>query len=350
MNRFYSLPVKEIRRITPKSVTVSFSIPKELENTFPFSAGQHITIKKEFHGTELRRSYSICTSPKSKELKIGVKKVNDGAFSRFINSELREGDVLEVHPPEGRFVFHPDADAQRNIMAFAAGSGITPIMSIMRTVLEEEPKSTFVLVYGNKNLTETMFYDDIAALLKTYPERLTVHFVYSQAQEEQALFGRIERATVNYLLKNKHPEQRFDAFYLCGPEGMITTVTNVLQEHGVAKEQLFFELFVPSAAGKEINLNIPGKTNVTVILEGVETSFVMDKKQCVLDAVLAHHLDAPYSCQGGICSSCMARLKEGKVKLAKNQILTDSDLAEGLTLTCQAHPITDRIIVDYDDV
>ncbi|MCB0376373.1 MAG: flavodoxin reductase, partial [Sinomicrobium sp.] len=284
MNRFYPLTVKTIERITPRAVTVAFRIPETLNEKFLFTAGQYITIKKELNGAELRRSYSVCTSPKSGELKIGVKKTDSGVFSRYVNSALREGDVLEVHPPEGRFVFIPEKDKERRIMAFAAGSGITPVMSIMKTVLEEEPQSSFVLVYGNKSVTETMFYEELLQLTKTYPRRLSVHNVYSESREENALFGRIDRAVVNYVLKNRHKDQAFDAFYLCGPEVMIHTVTEVLQDNSIEKERIFFELFTSPEMQQEIPPDTEGKTHVTVVLDNMETSFVMDKKQRILDA------------------------------------------------------------------
>ncbi len=349
MGAFYKLPVKEITRITPNSVTMSFDIPNELKNTFSFTAGQYITIKKELGGKEIRRSYSICSSPKRNDLQIGIKKVRDGLFSRYANHDVKVGDVLEVHPPEGRFVFHADASKTRNVIAFACGSGITPIMSIAKTVLEDEPNSNFVLVYGNKSVTETMFYEEIASLLKMYPNRFTVHFMFSQVREDDALFGRIERSTVNFIIKNKYENTTFDAFYLCGPEMMINTVSKTLQENGIDKNSIYFELFT-SSDDKKIEENLDGKAKVTVLLDDEERSFVMDKSKRILDAALREGLDAPYSCQGGVCSTCLAKLKEGKVKMVQNQILTDSELEEGFILTCQSHPQTNVIIVDYDDI
>ncbi len=350
MNKFHKLTVSEIQRITPNSVTVSFHIPGALKEDFQFSAGQYITIKTIINGEELRRSYSICTTPKSGLLKVGIKKVDDGLFSRFANNELREGDVLEVHPPEGRFIFLPEKDNKRNLIAFAAGSGITPIMSIMKTALEEEPNSNFVLVYGNKNAAETMFHDEILELTERYPERFSLYFIFSRAQEENSLFGRIERANVYHVLNNKHKDEHFNAFYLCGPEEMINNVTEALQENKIEKERIFYELFTTSETEAE-TLDLPdGKTSVTVMLDDMEYSFIMDKKQRVLDMALKEKLDAPYSCQGGVCSSCMALLKEGEVNMAKNDILTDSEVAEGFILTCQSYPVSDRIVIDYDDV
>jgi len=347
MIHYHPLRVKNIKRVTPLSVTISFEIPENLKDVFAYLPGQHITIRKEFNGEEQRRSYSICSSG-NEALTIGVKKVKDGLFSRFANNDLREDDILEVHPPEGRFILDPQASAQ-NILAFAAGSGITPIMSMIKSTLEQT-NANFVLVYGNKTPTETMFHDELLAFSQKYPDRFTIYFVYSQSREDNAVFGRIEHSTVNYILKNKHKETRFDAVYICGPEAMIQTVADTLSENGIPKDLVFYELFTTAEVKEDKSTWPEGKTKIKVLVDDVESEFVIDKKQRVLDAVLAQHIDAPYSCQGGICSSCIARLKDGKVEMVKNQILTDSELAEGLILTCQAHPVTDSISVDYDDV
>jgi len=351
MSQFHKLKVKEVKQITPKAVTILFEIPDSLKSEYQFSAGQYITIKKEINGQELRRDYSLCSSPKSNEIKVGVKKVEGGIFSVFANEKLKAGDELEVNTPKGRFTFNPDSSKSRHVAAFAAGSGITPVMSIMKAVLEEEPDSQFVLVYGNKSVNDCMFYDEILELITEYEDRLKVHLVYSQNQEEDSLFGRIDRSTVNFVIKNKHKEIRFDAFYLCGPEAMINSVSETLLESGIKKDIIHYELFTSTSPVKEVASGIAdGKATVKVFLDDEESEFVMDKKQIVLDVVLSNNLDAPYSCQGGICSSCIARLKEGKVEMVKNQILTDSELAEGLILTCQSHPVTDSIYIDYDDV
>ncbi len=351
MGQFHKLKVKEIQHITLNAVTIFFDVPENLKNEFQFTAGQYITIKKEIEGKELRRDYSICSSPKSGEIRVGVKKVEGGSFSNYANTELQEGDILEVHTPNGRFTLKPDSSKSRNIAAFVAGSGITPVMSIMQAVLESEPNSNFVLVYGNKSVSETMFNDEILKLISKYENRLKVYFIYSKEQVGDSLFGRIERSTVNFVIKNKHKDVDFDAFYLCGPEKMINSVSETLQETGVDKNNIHYELFTTASAKETETVDIPkGKTKVKIMLDDEEVDFVMDKKQLILDVALSQKLDAPYSCQGGICSSCIARLKEGKVEMVKNQILTDSELAEGFILTCQSHPVTNTIYVDYDDV
>ena len=349
MAHFHSLAVKHIKSLTPSSVAITFAIPKDLLQTFDFIPGQYITIKKEIKGKELRRAYSISSSPKKDSITIGVKKVDKGGFSDYANTKLSAGDTLEIMPPEGRFVFSPNPNP-KNIVAFAAGSGITPIMSVAKSVLESNPTNKFVLVYGNKSTEETMFYTDLTKLELEYPDRFFVYFTNSQTQEEDSLFGRIDVSTVNYALKNKHKDVDFDGYYLCGPEDMINLVSNTLKENGVDKDKIHFELFTTTEILDELPEKADGKTAVTVILDDEEFKISMNKNELVLDAVLKDNIDAPYSCQGGVCSSCIARVTEGKVEMVKNQILTDGEIEEGLVLTCQSHPITPTLKVDYDDV
>jgi len=349
MSDFYSLTIDKISRLTPNSVAVSFVIPEELENKFAFEAGQYITIKHKVDGEEVRRAYSISSSPKDKQITIGIKKVPEGRFSTYANTSLQEGDQLLVMPPEGRFVYKT-SNKKGNICAFASGSGITPIMSIARTVLESHPENTFVLVYGNQNKSEAMFHNEISELVNTYKDRFTVQFVYSRAREEDSLFGRIDTSVINFILKNKFKETHFNTFYLCGPEAMINLSCDTLKANGIAEDSIYFELFTTSENEESETVNLEGKTTVEVLLDDEVYSFSMDKKSSVLDAVLDEDIDAPYSCQGGVCSTCIARITEGEAKMDKNQILTDSEISEGLILTCQAHPVTATLKIDYDDV
>lgn len=351
MSQFHKLTIKKVNKETDSCVTISFNVPSTLKDTFSFKAGQYITLKTEINGKEVLRDYSLCSSPKSGEFKIAIKEVEGGTFSIFANNELKENDVLEVAPPNGRFIFEPNKTTSRTIAAFSAGSGITPIMSIAKTVLEEEAQSTFVLVYGNKTPKDTIFYNEILGLQTKYQNRFNVQFVFSQSDEENALFGRIEKSTVNYILKNKFNDTTFDAFYLCGPEAMINSVSEVLLEDGIEKNTIHFELFTVSVSKETIiETSADGNTKITVIVDDEETTFTMSQKKTILEAALKQKIDAPYSCQGGICSSCVARLTEGKATMRQNNILTDSELADGLILTCQAQPTTSTIVVDYDDV
>lgn len=350
MSTFHSLKIKEVRRETPQAVSIAFDVPAHLTQDYAFKAGQYINIKTQFEGQEIRKAYSICSAPGSGDLRVAIKAVKNGGFSVFANEKLAAGDSMEVGTPEGNFTFEPKPDRQRNYAAFAAGSGITPVLSILQSVLQGEPESTFVLVYGNKSPQETIFHQFLHDLQQEYVGRFFVHFVYSQAKDDDALFGRIERSAVNFVVKNKHKEKEFSKFYLCGPEEMILAVNDVLRENNVPEKNIKFELFSTPIAEKKIDANLDGQTRITVMVDDEETTFVMSQQMTVLDAALKQGVDAPYSCQGGICSSCMARIVSGKAEMKKNAILTDSEIAEGLILTCQAHPTTPELYVDYDDV
>ena len=351
MSQFHKLTIKEIVQETEKAVTISFDVPQNLINDFQFKAGQYITLKTTINGNEVRRDYSLCTSPKSGVLKVAVKEVQDGTFSAYANHILKVGDVLEVAPPKGRFVFEPNDSKTKNIALFAAGSGITPILSIIKCALEEEVLSKVILVYGNKSTKDTMFLNELLELQHQYSSRFSIQFVFSQADEEDAIFGRIEKSTVNYVMKNKYKHVEVDAYYLCGPEGMIHTVKDVLTEHDIDENRIHFELFKAAKPAEVNDVAVSdGKTKVTVLLDDETLTFEMSQKQTVLEAALDEDIDAPYSCQGGICSSCIAKITEGSATMRQNNILTDGELAEGLILTCQAHPTTPTLFVDYDDV
>jgi len=350
MSSFYKLNIKEVKKETPNAVSIAFTLPAELKTVYQFIAGQYINLKLTLDGEEVRRAYSICSSPESGELRIAIKSVKNGHFSKFANENIKAGDVLEVSPPEGRFTFEPNSEKQKNYAAFVAGSGITPVMSILKSVLESEPKSSFVLVYGNKNTKETIFHDELHDLQLKYVGRFFVHYVYSQVNVENALFGRIDKSAVNFVLNNKHKEITIDKFYLCGPEEMINLVSNVLVANNVADKNIKFELFSTSTKENASASTHEGHTKITIMVDDTTTTFEMSQKQTVLEAALKQGIDAPYSCQGGICSSCLARITNGSAEMKKNSILTDGEIAEGLILTCQAHPTSAEIYVDYDDV
>lgn len=352
MAQFQTLTISDITRQTDQCVTLTFDVPANLKADYTFKAGQYITLKTNIKDQEVRRDYSLCSSPSSGKLTVAVKAVPNGTFSTYANSSLKIGDTLEVAKPQGRFVFEPIATEKRTIAAFAAGSGITPILSIAKTVLDQEPNSHFVLVYGNKTLKDTIFLQDLLNLQHQYKDRFDIQFLYSQSQENNALFGRIEKSTVNLIVKNKYKHVTIDAFYLCGPEGMINTVKDVLAENNIEDTKINFELFtaatVPTTENTEVATD--GNTAITVTVDDETETFTMSQKQTILEAALKEDLDAPYSCQGGVCSSCIARVTDGKAMMRQNNILTDAEVAEGLILTCQAHPTTPTIIVDYDDV
>lgn len=349
MHKFHTLTIKDVVKETPNAVSVHFDLPSHLKEDFTFQSGQYITLKTTLDGKEIRRAYSLCSTPHSGELSVVIKAVKNGAFSPYANEKFKAGDVLEVLPPEGKFVLTSNASNANNYVAFVAGSGITPVMAILKTVLEKEPLSTFLLVYGNKSPEETIFFDQLKTLKYQYPERFFLEFAYSESTEEDARFGRIDAGMVNFFIKNKYGHLNFHSFYICGPEEMIAAVSDTLKSNGTAENRIFFELFSTSD-NSEIPENADGTTTVTILLDDETTTFTMPQTKAVLDAALEEGLDPPYSCQGGICSTCIARITEGRAEMRKNQILTDSEVADGLILTCQAHPVTPVLKVDYDDV
>lgn len=350
MSTFYKLSVKEIRRETPNAVSVVFHIPQELETFYTFIAGQYVNLKLTLDGKEIRRAYSICSAPKSGELRIAIKAIANGTFSKFANEQLQVGHVIEVGTPEGRFTFEPQQDRQKNYMAFVAGSGITPVLSILQNVLQQEPKSSFVLVYGNKTPEDTIFYQQLNQLQSQFLGRLSVHYVFSQKNIEGQLFGRIDKSVVNFVW-NKHTGTEFSKYYLCGPEEMITSVNSVLTEKNVAEKDIKFELFSTSASTTSSDAEGSSEhATLTVLVDGEEQTFEMSTKQTILEATLKQGMDAPYSCQGGVCSSCIAKVTNGSATMRKNSILSDKEIASGLVLTCQAVPTSKTLTVDYDDV
>lgn len=350
MSSFYKLAIKEIIRETADAVSILFNVPEELQSNYSFVAGQYVNLKVTLDGQEIRRAYSICAAPQSGELRIAVKSVKNGFFSKFANEKLSVGNVIEVGTPEGKFMFEPKADRQKNYAAFVAGSGITPVFSIIKSVLEEEPNSTFVLVYGNKSEKETIFHNQLHNLQLQYVGRLFVQYVYSQSTADNALLGRIDHTTVNYVLKSKHAEMEFSKYFLCGPEEMIQIVTAALKENNVSDSDIKFELFSTSSSGSKADVGASGHTSISILVDDEETTFEMSQQQTVLEAALKQGLDVPYSCQGGICSSCICKITEGAAEMKKNQILSDAEVAEGLTLACQAYPTTATIKIDFDAV
>ncbi|MEM6718276.1 MAG: ferredoxin--NADP reductase [Bacteroidota bacterium] len=346
MSDFRSLEVRHIQRETPSAVSVEFHVPEALAPSYSFKAGQYITLKTQLNGEEVRRAYSLCAAPKENKLRVAIKEVVDGTFSKYANRELTEGTVLDVHSPEGNFVYTPSTHPGA-VALFAAGSGITPIMSILKTALDYG--ITVALLYGNKSPEETIFYKELMALAAAHPN-FYLKFVYSQARAENALAGRIDSTAVNYVIKNQMKDADFKHYYICGPEAMIHTVSDTLKANGISEDRIYFELFTASSETNEAAEAVTGKSTITIMVDDEEFTFDMDASETILDAALKQKIDAPYSCQGGICSSCIARITEGKAVMEKNQILTDSEIEDGMVLTCQAHPTTATIAVDYDDI
>ena len=348
MNTFHKLSIKNRIQETANAVSLVFEVPENLKTNFSFKAGQYITLKATINGSEIRRAYSICSAPESGELKVAIKTVDNGVFSTYATSQLKVGDVLEVHEPEGKFVLEPTRS--NNYLGMAAGSGITPVLSMIKAVLQREPSSSFTLIYGNKSSEETMFKAELDALSVTYDTRFNLHYVFSRQNEKGSLFGRIDKGHTNYFIKNIYKNWSFKTVFLCGPEEMIKTVSTTLKENRYKESQILFELFTASVNEESSSQIKEGQTEVTVLLDDEEFTFTMKQTDDILAAALRNDVDAPYSCQGGVCSSCLAKVTEGKALMAKNNILTVDEVDDGFILTCQAHPITSKISIDYDDV
>ena len=348
MADFHKVNIQEVKQETANAVSVLFDIPEQLKQDFNFVSGQYITLQTIIKGEEVRRAYSICSTPKSNEVRVAIKAVENGTFSQYATSDLKAGDEIEISAPEGRFELNPEAN--KNYIAFAAGSGITPILSMVKSVLENEPSANFTLVYGNKSVADTIFYDELNSLKETYPNQFKLHYIFSREEVKNQLRGRIDKSVTNYFVKNMYKETTFDAAYLCGPEEMINAVTSTLKENYFTTENIHFELFTVSVDEEALEEVKEGTTKITVLLDDEETTFSMQQTDDILAATLRNDLDPPYSCQGGVCSSCLAKVTEGKAVMVKNTILTDGEIEEGFILTCQAHPTTATISIDFDDV
>ncbi|MCL7752743.1 ferredoxin--NADP reductase [Polaribacter sp. Z022] len=347
MATFHKVNIQEVIRETADAVSLIFDIPGNLKSNFAFHSGQYLTLKKTINGKEVRRAYSICSSPTDNYLKVAIKAVENGTFSTYATSELKAGNFIEISEPEGKFILEPSSN--KNYIAFAAGSGITPILSMIKDVLTNETTSTFTLIYGNKTVNDIIFKTELDALKEANSDRFNLHYVCSREKLEDSLFGRIDKENTNFYLSN-YKNTTFEAAYLCGPEEMINVVSETLLENGFSNENIHFELFTASI-DEEATSNIKeGTTEITVLLDDEETTFTMNQTDDILAASLRNDLDAPYSCQGGVCSSCMCKVTEGKAVMVKNSILSEDEIDEGLILACQAYPTTPKITIDFDDV
>jgi ring-1,2-phenylacetyl-CoA epoxidase subunit PaaE len=350
MSKFHNLLVKEVKREIPSAVSVVFEVPENLRSDFIFIPGQYITIQKELGGNVLRRAYSICSSSDSDELRVAIKEVEQGNFSVYANKDLKAGDHLEVTTPEGKFVLNIDSDHNKNYLAFVAGSGITPVFSMIRSVLEIEKKSKFVLVYGNRSKEETIFKSELDQLADEFKDRFKVYYSFSKEKNDNTYSGRIDAEIVEDVLKNNQSQVIFNEYFICGPEVMIDLVEETLSVNNVDKDLIKYELFTSTTKKNEVESDLGGNSEITIILDEEEVTYQMSKEELILNTALAQGLDAPYSCQGGICSSCLARVTEGNAVMEKNTILNEEEVKEGLILTCQAHPTTSKIKIDFDDV
>ncbi|HUC79413.1 MAG TPA: 1,2-phenylacetyl-CoA epoxidase subunit PaaE [Flavisolibacter sp.] len=357
MIHFHSLRVKKVVKETDDCVSIEFDVPTQLENLFRFTQGQNLTIKKLLNGEELRRNYSICSSPFDNRLRVAVKKVEGGVFSTWANESLKAGDVLEVMPPTGKFYTKLQPSQQKNYVAFTAGSGITPILSIIKTTLLTEPQSSFTLVYGNRTKTSILFKEELEALKDKFIDRFRVYHVLSREKTDAPINnGRIDTEKLELFFNKVIDINKCDEFFLCGPEEMIFCIKGYLAGKGVADEKVHFELFtVPGQKKSAIDnrqsaIEESGPVSkISVKLDGITFDFDLSQEgQSILDAALKQGADLPYACKGGVCTTCKAKLLEGKVEMEVNWGLEPDEVAQGFVLTCQAHPKSEKVVIDFD--
>ena len=352
---FHKLTVKEIKKQTPDCVSVSFDIPKELHTDFAFAQGQNITLKKMIDGEEVRRSYSICTAPFENELTVAVKKVDGGKFSSYANDVLKSGDEIEVLPPTGKFNTVLNPANKKNYVAFAAGSGITPVISIIKTTLQKEPQSNFTLVFANRNRASIIFFEELEGLKNKYLQRFNfINLLTRERTDADIFFGRIDNEKLNQLNKLIDYNKQ-DEFFICGPEEMIFCVKDFLEAKSIDKKKIHFELFTTPGADKQksnaVKKEAAGKikSTVQIKLDGRTVEFPMGfESSSILDEALKQGADLPFACKGGVCCTCKAKLLEGKVEMDVHWGLEEEEIKQGFILTCQSHPVTEKVVIDFD--
>jgi ring-1,2-phenylacetyl-CoA epoxidase subunit PaaE len=350
--RFHVLRIVDVRRETPDAVSIAFEVPPGLREQYDFAAGQYLTFRATIGGEELRRSYSICTCPEDGELRVAVKRIEGGAFSNWVNSAVKAGDAIDVMMPTGRFGVAP-AQA-RVFVAFAAGSGITPVLSIMRSILAREPDSRFFLFFGNRTTGDILFREELEELKDRHMGRLSVFHALSQEQQDLPILnGRLDAGKVRLLLRHVVPLEIVDHVFVCGPAGMSEDVEAALKQLGVASERIHVERFVSALSGRPQPTRPEPSPDAarriaSLIVDGRRTDIPVADGEAVLDAALRAGLDLPYACKGGMCSTCRARVIEGAVTMDVNYSLQPSEIEAGFVLTCQSHPTTERVVIDYD--
>jgi ring-1,2-phenylacetyl-CoA epoxidase subunit PaaE len=351
---FHPLRVAAVDRLTDDAVAITFEVPGDLRDDYDFVAGQHLTVRLDLGGEDVRRNYSICAPAGSGRLRVAVKKLPGGAFSSHANDVLRPGDVVDVMTPTGRFTVDLDPATPRHYAAVVAGSGITPVLSLVSTVLAAEPASRFTLLYGNRTSRSVMFLEELADLKDRYPDRFTLVHVLSREPQEVELFsGRLDRERLERMVTTILPVDDVDEWFLCGPFEMVESARDTLREHGVEPRHIHLELFhvegePPRRVADADEGPAPDAVQVTVTLDGRASSFDLDPRDTVLEGTLRVRTDAPFACKGGVCGTCRCRLVEGQVAMDRNYALEDDEIAAGYVLACQSHPTTPRVVVDFD--
>lgn len=353
---FHPLRVVEVKRETLDSVSVRLEAPPELAAQFGFRAGQHLTFKRDIGGEEVRRNYSLCVAPSENVLKIGVKRIAGGVFSNWANDALKPGDTIEAMAPHGSFCWDFEAIAARSYVAFAGGSGITPVLSLLKTALEVEPRSRFSLFYGNRTSAGIMFLEELAALKDRHLGRLQVfHFLEDEEEEIELFNGRLDRTKADTILTKLASPADVDAFFICGPGPMMDAVEAALHTRGVTKPRILVERFTTAAlseaqaaAARALEQKAAG-LKMSITLNGRRVQVAFDPaKHSILDNVRAAGLPAPFACKGGVCATCRAKVTAGEVTMKVNYGLSEAELAEGYVLTCQATPVSEGVVLTYD--
>ena len=353
--QFHSLKVTDLHRETEGCVSVAFEVPAALQTQFHFASGQYLTFKTTIDGEEIRRSYSLCSAPQENEWRVAIKQIPNGKFSSFANETLQIGDTLEVMAPMGNFKFEPNPDAQNHYVLFAAGSGVTPIFSILKTILNAEPLSSVTLFYGNKGFAEVIFREELEALKNRFLNRMNLVHVFSRENIGVPLLkGRIDAARTKDLLNAFLKNQTVNGAYICGPQDMILAVKDELSTFGVDAKDIHFELFhaAPIAKAAEAKQdNIPAfESHIELIMDGEVTDFYLSSDgPTILDAAYKAGADAPFACKGGVCCTCKAKVLRGEVSMDVNYALTPEEVEQGYVLTCQAHPKSNDILISFDD-
>jgi ring-1,2-phenylacetyl-CoA epoxidase subunit PaaE len=354
--RFHRLAVSDLRRETPDAVSLTFAIPQDLAGDYSFLPGQYLTLRTTMDGEEVRRSYSICSGPDDGELRIAVKKVDGGAFSNWAADELKRGDELDVMTPTGRFGVAHAPDQVRLYVGFAAGSGITPILSIIKGVLAREPQSRFFLFYGNRTADGMLFLEELEELKDRFLQRLSLfHVISGEEQDIPILHGRLDGDKVRVLLRSLVPAASVDHVFICGPMGMSEDIEATCRAIGIADEKIHVERFVSEFGGKPrpkkvIEPGAPPKAIASLIIDGKRREVPVAEGEAILDAALRAGMDLPFACKGGMCSTCRAKLVEGEAPMEVNYSLEPWELKAGFILTCQARPCSEKVVVDYDHV
>jgi ring-1,2-phenylacetyl-CoA epoxidase subunit PaaE len=355
--RFHSLRVADVKHEGHDAVSIAFIVPPELGDAYRFAPGQYLTLRRNFDGEEVRRSYSICVGPEDAELRIAIKRVDQGVFSSWINSDLHVGDSLDVMTPTGRFGLESSPGNGRVHVAFAAGSGITPILSILRAVLAREPDSRFFLFFGNRSTNEILFRSALEELKDRYLGRLSVFHVLSREQQDLPILnGHLDGAKARALLTGMIGVALVDHVFICGPTAMIDDLEATLPQIGVPAEMIHTERFVSAFSGRPrptapaVVTTAPPTHVATLIIDGKRRDIGVADGEAILDAALRAGMDLPFACKGGMCSTCRARLVEGEARMEVNYSLEPWELQAGYVLTCQSHMISDRVVIDFDQV